>query len=125
MIRWGTWVDSLATLEGYQLTATGTVARYRQSTRTGEISVIDTLSATIPQKTHCDVAFSLQNAFIRNQTYVVIGPVSQYVEYTTPQATLRAVWDTRFQTYGSREFRAIFRWLNSLIGVHSDAHPDR
>jgi hypothetical protein len=120
-IRWGVWNDSLGVLEGYQLEPSGRVLHYRQGVQTGQQTLLDTLPQTIERRTHCDVAISLRNAFIQNQTYVVIGPRSHYVEYATPSATLRAVWDARYETYGSRHFRAIFRWLNHLIGLRDEA----
>ncbi|GIV53819.1 MAG: hypothetical protein KatS3mg039_0337 [Candidatus Kapaibacterium sp.] len=122
-IRWGTWNDSLGVLDGYQLEPNGTVVRYRQSTQSATISTLDTLPVSIESTVRCSVATSLRDAFLQNQTYVVIGPLSHYVEYATATATMRAVWDARYQTYGSRHFRAIFRWLNHLIG--SDESPDR
>lgn len=121
LIRWGSWYDSLGILRGYQLDREGRVVEYEQTVKNGQIRLLDTLAVHIEPKTHCDVALSLKNAFLHNQAYVVIGPVSHYVEYTTPTATLRAVWDSRFETYGSRHFRAIFRWLNYLIGRHETA----
>lgn len=122
VIRWGTWIDSLERIEGYQLEWNGTVTRYQQSTQSGQIRILDTLEVYIEPHTHCAVATDLRNAFVQNQTYVVIGPVSQYVELTTATATARAVWDARFETYGSRHFRAIFRWLNYLVSNDEAAH---
>lgn len=122
LIRWGSWYDSLGILRGYQLDREGTVIQYEQNVQNGQIRLLDTLTVHIEPKTHCDIALSLKNAFLHNQAYVVIGPASHYVEYTTPHATLRAVWDSRFETYGSRHFRAIFRWLNYLIDRHETAN---
>ncbi len=122
-IRWGTWIDSLGILEGYQLEPSGTVVRYRQSTQSATPTILDTLSTTIDRPTHCNVATSLRSAFVINQTYVVIGPLSHYIEYATPTATLRAVWDSRYETYGSRYFRAIFRWLNYMVGFTDEDTP--
>lgn len=116
IIRWGTWDDSLKTLQGYQLDWRGTVVTYRQTTTQLEPTLLDTLRVTIPRQTHCQVVEALRQAFVRNQTYFVLGPESHYVEYVRGTTVLRAVWDTRFQTYGSREFRAIFRWLHHLVG---------
>lgn len=116
VIRWGTWYDSLGVLRGYQLDERGIVSRYEQYIDSPTLRILDTLAVAIEPQVHCDVLASLRTAFLREQAYVVIGPVSHYVEYATPSATLRAVWDSRFETYGSRHFRAIFRWLNHLIG---------
>ncbi|GIV49480.1 MAG: hypothetical protein KatS3mg038_0001 [Candidatus Kapaibacterium sp.] len=122
VIRWGTWLDSLGRLEGYQLAWNGTVTRYQQSIQSGQLRILDTLTVRIEPQTHCAVATDLRNAFVQHQTYVVIGPVSHFVELATPSATARAVWDARFETYGSRHFRAIFRWLNHLVGNDEAAH---
>jgi hypothetical protein len=121
VIRWGTWFDTLGVIRGYQLQWSGIVSSYEQNIRTGDIHVLDTLTISIERKTHCDVATDLRNAFVQNQAYVVIGPVSHFVELSTSSTTARAVWDARYETYGSRHFRAIFRWLNHLIGRHETA----
>ncbi|MCX7936195.1 MAG: hypothetical protein RMK00_03955 [Bacteroidota bacterium] len=122
VIRWGVWNDTTGMLSGYQLRWDGQLVRYSQHRDSPAVYIFDTLSIQIPRQTHCDIALSLRNAFLREQTYVVIGPLSHYVEYNTPTATLRAVWDARFETYGSRHFRGIFRWLNSLVGHHESPH---
>ncbi len=121
VIRWGTWFDTLGVIGGYQLHWNGTVSSYEQNIRTGDMHVLDTLTISIERKTHCDVVTDLRNAFVQNQTYVVIGPVSHFVELSTSNTTARAVWDSRYETYGSRHFRAIFRWLNHLIGRNETA----
>ncbi|MCX7930101.1 MAG: hypothetical protein N2663_05210 [Chlorobi bacterium] len=122
MIRWGVWNDSLGLLTGYQLFPDGTVQRYRRAYTATSDETLDTLPVRINADTHCRIADALRSAFIHNQAYTVIGPISHYVEYNTPTAALRATWDARYETYGSRHFRAIFRWLNHSIGNDENSY---
>ncbi len=114
-IRWGDWIDSTAVLTGHEIDAQGKLFAYQASPYSvkylrDSVSHIDTAQV-------CYWVDTVRKTFLRIQSLTVHAPHMRYVEYQNPDAhlSLRAVWDSRFETYGSKEFRAIFDSLQTLV----------
>jgi hypothetical protein len=119
LLRWGEWNDTTKVLTGYELDAKGRLYR-TQAAEFSERYLRDSI-AQVPVPVFCMYADTTKATFLKIQSLTVRAPIMRYVEYQNPPAriTLRAVWDKRFQTHGSREFRAIFDSLSTFIPHHT------
>ncbi len=114
-IRWGDWMDTTAILNGYEIDAQGRLFKY-QASPYAERYLRDSIG-TVDRAALCFYIDTVRKTFLRIQSLGVRAPHMRYIEYQNPEAqlSLRAYWDSRFQTYGSREFRAIFDSLSTLV----------
>ncbi len=114
IIRWGTWVDSSTVLDGYEIDAQRRLFKYKASEYS--VKYLRDSIGVVPAGVFCFYADTIRKTFVRIQSLSVHAPRMHYIEYQNPDAnlSLRAVWDARYQTYGSREFRAIFDSLSTL-----------
>ncbi len=114
-VRWGDWIDSTDVLSGYEIDAQGRLFKYSASPHSQKY-LRDSIG-TVSREQLCMSIDTVRKTFLKIQTLWVHAPHMRYVEYQNPEASLslRAVWDSRFQTYGSREFRAIFDSLSTLV----------
>ncbi|MBL7976257.1 MAG: hypothetical protein JNJ85_15175 [Candidatus Kapabacteria bacterium] len=114
LIRWGVYYDSTGTLYGYEIDANARLWRYVASTKKSnyERDSIGTVSAS----QLCFFKDTVRNTFIKIQSLFVPAKTRHFIEYQNPanQVSLRAMWDARYQTYGSKEFRSIFDSLNTI-----------
>ncbi len=119
LLRWGEWNDTTKVLTGYEVDARGRVFR-TQAAEFSERYMRDSIGV-MPVSAFCMFADTTRATFLKIQSLTVRAPIMRYVEYQNPLArvTLRAVWDKRFQTFGSREFRAIFDSLSTYIPRHT------
>ncbi|MFM7774951.1 MAG: hypothetical protein ACKO9V_08975 [Candidatus Kapaibacterium sp.] len=119
LLRWGEWNDTTKVLAGYEVDAAGRLFR-TQAAEFSERYLRDSIG-TMPVASFCMFTDTTRATFLKIQSLTVRAPVMRYVEYQNPPArvTLRAVWDKRFQTFGSREFRAIFDSLSTFIPHHA------
>ena len=117
LIRWGVWIDSTGNVQGYELDAHSIIWKYSASTKK-ENYIRDSI-CTISIDRLCSIVDTVRKTFLSIQSYTVLAPRMYYVEYQNPagNVNLRAVWDSRFQTYGSKEFRAIFDSLCTIANV--------
>lgn len=124
LLRWGAWNDSLGVLKGYELDADMRLWKYTAYTNRNTYSR-DSIG-TVAKPSVCYFADTTRKAFLYVQTLFVKGPVSHFVEYNNPErdVALRAVWDARYQTFGSKEFRAIFDSLNTAYNVRTPVFTD-
>lgn len=119
LIRWGVWNDSTGVLKGYELDANARLWRYTTSTKR---STYDRDSiGTIEKPQLCYFVDTVKKTFLAVQTLYAPGQISRYIEYQHPTANvnLRAVWNAKFQTHGSKEFRAIFDSLSTIAPVQN------
>ena len=115
VLRWGEWNDTTKVLDGYELDARGCLYKTKAA-EFAERYMKDSL-CMLPQPVFCRYADTVRATFLKIQSLTVRAPRMRYVEYQNQPAgvNLRAVWDRRFETYGSREFRAIFDSLSTHI----------
>lgn len=119
VLRWGDWNDTTKVLDGFELDARGCLYK----TKAAEFSeryMRDSL-CMLPQRVFCRYADTVRTTFLKIQSLTVRAPRMRYIEYQNHAAgvNMRAVWDRRFETYGSREFRAIFDSLSTNILHHT------
>ena len=114
-VRWGEWNDSTDVLTGYEFDTQGRLYKYSASPHS--VKYLRDSIGTISKRSMCFYVDTVRKTFLRIQSLYVHAAAMRYVEYQNPDAqlSLRAVWDSRFQTYGSKEFRAIFDSLSTLV----------
>lgn len=114
MIRWGLQ-DSLKNLSGYELDAQGRVWKYSKLANSSTYQRDSVAQTSVDFM--CFALDTTKKAFIKVQTLYYPGALSHYVEYVNPigHVNLRAIWNKRYNTYGSQDFRFIFDTLQTHI----------
>lgn len=113
-IRWGTEDDSLQTVTRYSLNTKGEVFSY-----TGPVS--DTIQEQylvhVEPSDYCEMASSVNSAFLKTQALSVRGKRARYIEYINPSTDvyLRAMWNPDLSTFQSRDMRAEFDRLMEYV----------
>ncbi len=116
IIRWGNYDVNSGKLHSYQFTGSLALATVHRLTYR-EQPVIDNIGA-IKGEVFCKWLAKTIETFEDIQTLNAPGETARYVEYSSSKATIRAVWNPKYQTFGSKEFRALYDSLMTLI-------PDR
>lgn len=113
VVRWGDYDTKSGQLRAYQFAGSLELATVRRETyqEQPEVAVFQPLDGRV----FCTWLRKTLDVFEQIQTLNAPGEMSRYVEYSTPKTTIRAVWNPKFQTYGSKEFRALYDSLMTLV----------
>jgi hypothetical protein len=116
VLRWGDYQERSGVYKGFELHASNLKLYrvYRQNQQSEmQRQIIDSVNA--PEI--CRHISTVINTFTDIQSLYSPGPVSRAVEYVNNQSGIskRAVWNPQFQTFGSKEFRAVYDSLLALI----------
>ncbi len=113
-IRWGTEDDSLKIVTRYSLNTKGEAFSY-----TGPMSdsIQEQYLVHLEPSEYCDLASSVNSAFLKTQALSVRGKRARYIEYINPYTDvyLRATWNPDLSTFQSRDMRAEFDRLMEYV----------
>lgn len=113
-IRWGTRDDSLMTMTQYTMNTKGEVFRY-----TGPLAdtMTELYAMHVEPDEYCEMAASVNSAFLKTQALSVRGTRARYIEYMNPHTDvyLRAMWNPDLSTFQSRDMRAEYDRLMEYI----------
>ncbi len=114
IIRWGTEDDSLKTLTRYSMNTKGEIFYY-----SGPITdtVAETYRTHLDAADYCDMASSVNTAFLKTQALSVRGKRARYIEYINPHTDvyLRAMWNPDLSTFQSRDMRVEYLRLMDYL----------
>lgn len=114
VIRWGTELDSLGTVEQYTMNTKGEVFTFSgaiaERTDGGYTLAVD-------QSAYCDLAKDVMSCFLKTQALNVRGKRARFIEYRNVRSDvyLRAVWNPDLETFQSRDMRELYDQLMKLI----------
>jgi len=114
-LRWGGHNYQTNCLSGWQIDGELNLYTFIRDSlnptyKTEKIGTVDTIR-------FCELLRTTKKLFVEVQALHAPGDSSHFIEYIQPttNTNLRAVWNMRFKTYGSTEFRALFDSLNAFI----------
>ncbi len=115
IIRWGDYDNEKKEFNGYLL---NTDAEYFSVKGGGLIGKHDEeLLGTIDSDNYCKLFHAIRKEFLATQTLNSPGDISRIIEFNNPTTNviLRAVWNPKFQTFGSKGFRKIYDQLQDIL----------
>ena len=114
-LRWGGHNYQTNSLSGWQIDGELNLYTFFKDSlnpeyKTEKIGTVDTVK-------FCELLKTAKKLFVTVQALHAPGDSSHFVEYIQPgtNTDLRAVWNMRFKTYGSTEFRELFDSLNVFV----------
>ncbi len=112
-LRWGGHNYKTHALSGYQIDSEARLYRFEKTKGDKEYKTTE-IGKVKPRKI-CYLAGRVQQLFLKLQTLTAPGDSSNFIELINPATNFhqRAVWNVKFETYGSKEFRAVFDTLTS------------
>jgi hypothetical protein len=118
IIRWGDYVIADGTFHGYEYRAQDLgVYTVQKQPEHKEIQFqkIDTVQAQV----FCMRLNTIIDSFSEIQSLYSPGTIGRSIEYINQKTmiTKKAIWNPLFQTYGSKEFRAIYDSLMQTVSV--------
>jgi hypothetical protein len=114
VIRWGGHNMKTQKLSGWQLDANSILFEFTKDGKDSEYKFKEIGKVDIEK--FCELYRTAQKYFLEIQALNAPGDSSHFVEIINPitKTNLRAVWNVRFKTYGSQEFRALFDSLQVI-----------
>lgn len=124
-LRWGGHNYKTNTLSGWQIDGSLNVFTFIKDSLNPNFTT--QLIGTIDSNKFCEILSKTKKLFVEIQALNSPGDSSHFVEYIHPSTNtnLRAVWNMRFKTFGSTEFRQIFDTLNDLINNEKYFFPKK
>lgn len=113
VIRWGDYDTEGGRLRAYQFNGSLELAKVKRETVSEQPDIEK--YGTMEGVQFCTWLRKSLDVFEQIQSLNAPGETSRYVEYSTPKTTIRAVWNPKFQTFGSKEFRALYDSLMTLV----------
>lgn len=115
VLRWGEYDPETGVFRSYQ--CGGDLQLKKISRETFKEQYKEENLIKIEEHNFCNVLTETVKTFEKLPTLNSSGPISRYIEYySAPEKDpFRAVWNPRFRTYGSKEFRAIYDSLMVMI----------
>ncbi len=71
----------------------------------------------IPEKEYCDLIFETNEAFLKTQVINEVGDTLNFIQFENPSVNLktRAIWNPKFNTRNSENFRKLFEQLEKYV----------
>ncbi len=116
VIRWGDFNPKTGETKAYQITGIAERAKYLRETSSSE-QILKQVQPIAPEE-FCKYLTLTLRTFDTIQTLHAPGSEqARYIEYTntTTNSSARAIWNPNYQTYGSKEFRAVYDSLMTII----------
>lgn len=112
-IRWGDYDVKSGKMRAYQFSGSLKMSTVERESfgEQPEINDFDKIEGEV----FCKWLEKTVSIFEKIQTLNAPGDEARYVEYSTAKTTVRAVWNPKYQTYGSKEFRAFYDSLTALV----------
>jgi uncharacterized protein YceK len=114
VIRWGGHNMLTNQLAGWQINAKGKLMQFKKAGRESDYEFTE--FSTIDSNRFCKLLDTVQKYFLEIQALNAPGDSSHFVQFinSTTSTDIRAVWNMRYQTYGSREFRSLYDTLEAI-----------
>lgn len=112
-IRWGNYDVKSGKMRAYQLNGSLELATVERESFNEQLEINN--FGEVDGKIFCKWLDETINIFEEIQTLNAPGDEARFVEYSTTKTTVRAVWNPKYQTYGSKEFRVFYDSLTALI----------
>lgn len=114
-ITWGDVILKTGEIDGWRLNAKGEVLRFTREELNSD-SIISKTSE-IDKSKLCSLISMINSEILKTQALNAPGDISRYVEFYNPETgtNFRAIWNPKFQTVGSKGFRAIYDSLMSVV----------
>lgn len=115
VLRWGEYDPETGVFRSYQ--CGGDLQLKKISRESFKEQYKEENLVKIEEHNFCNVLTETVKTFEKLQTLNSSGPISRYIEYSpAPEKdSFRAVWNPRFRTFGSKEFRAIYDSLMVMV----------
>lgn len=114
-LRWGGMNYKKNLITGYKIDAKSNLYAISQVGKNQELRSKE-IGKITPQQ-FCSLIKEAQSIFLKVQALNVFADSSNFVEFINPElnSTARAVWNAKFKTFGSKEFRDLLSKLDSLV----------
>lgn len=116
IIRWGDYNPKTGEMKAYQFTGGAIRSKFLRTTSSSD--PVLSLEKPIAPEDFCRYLALTLRTFDTIQTLHAPGAEqARFIEYTntTTNASARAIWNPAYQTYGSKEFRAVYDSLMTII----------
>ena len=116
IIRWGDFNPKTGATKAYQFTGTAIRAKYLRENSTSDAILRQEQPMTT--ENFCKYLSLTLRTFDTIQTLHAPGAdQARFIEYTNSitNTSARAIWNPIYQTYGSKEFRAVYDSLMTII----------
>lgn len=118
-IRWGDYNPKTGEMKAYQFTGSAIRSKYRRETTASE--PVLSLEKPIAPEDFCKYLTLTLWTFDTIQTLHAPGAEqARFIEYSnlSSNSLARAIWNPNYQTYGSKEFRAVYDSLMTIIPMN-------
>jgi len=114
-LRWGGMNYKKNLISGYKIDAKLNLYKISQAGKNKKIK--SEKIGQIDGNEFCYLINKAQAIFLKVQALKVFADSSNFIEFINPElnSTARAIWNAKFKTFGSKEFRNLFIKLDSLI----------
>ncbi len=115
ILRWGEYDPETGVFRAYQ--CGGDLELKKISRESFKEQYKEENLVSIEEHSFCIVLTETVKTFERLPTLNSSGPISRFIEYypAPEKDPFRAVWNPRFRTFGSKEFRAIYDSLIVMV----------
>ncbi|MFA6570092.1 MAG: hypothetical protein WCT77_02535 [Bacteroidota bacterium] len=115
IIRWGEYYKKPDLFKGYQIDALGKLSAIHKTGKDKNYTT-EEIGFTNADR-YCYARGMLQFLFIRSQTINEPGDTVRFIEYFNPErnSNPRAVWNSRYKTFGSEGHRDAYDSLQALV----------
>lgn len=113
LVRWGD-IEEDKTVTGFAVHSNASMVSFAQKSL--EAPMKETELGVMDGVVYCETVKLIRTTFLEVQALHAPGNVSRFIEISNPPQGLylRAVWNPKYETFGSKEFRAIFDTLQSF-----------
>lgn len=114
-IRWGEYNPETGVFRAYQ--CGGDLQLKKISRESFSEQYKEQPISNVKESGFCTILTETVKTFERLPTLNSQGPISRFIEYSPAPSkdSFRAVWNPRFRTFGSKDFRAIYDSLMVLV----------
>ncbi len=114
-LRWGGMNYKKNLISGYKIDTKFKLYKISQAGKNKQIKSKEI--GEISPQIFCSLIKESQSIFLKIQTLNVLADTSNFIEFINPElnSTARAIWNAKFKTFGSKEFRDLKSKLDSLI----------
>ncbi len=105
LLRWGEQDSNGVSIRGYELTTRAELFSY---TATGDSILHRTRLGRLDARLYCRLLAQAHHAFLTTHAFHVPAPLQRFVEYRSPSAFMRAVWNPLYRTHGNELFWRLY-----------------
>ena len=116
-LRWGYFISKTGKISGYQLNYDATLLKIRKTN--AEDKYTDSVLTCIDGEKYCKFLIMTRDTILKIQALNEPGDSLNFIEYLDHprNVRMRAMWNPKNKTFGSRGFRGIYDSLQTLVPV--------